>query len=211
VRYGGAVTDHNDWRVTVSLADPEHLTRARQAFAGRQVAEDVHARLGRMIAVGGGGSQIFLYAATEIAAREAERVAREELAALGIRAEFAVHRWHPVAEEWEDPAAAMPQTGAEREAEHQQLLAAETAESVATGTAQWEARVELPSHHDAIALAERLRGEGRAVVRRWNVVVAGAMNEDEARALADQLRQEAPAGATVQAMHSGVSLPFIPF
>ncbi len=205
------MTDHNDWRVTISLSDPAHVTRAKQAFAERQVEEDVHSRLGRAIAVGAGASRVFLYAGTEIAAREAERVARDVLAGLGIGAEFALHRWHPAEEEWEDPSVALPASDTERQAEHQKLLAEETAESLATGVAQWEARVEFPSHHEAVAMAERLRGEGRTVVRRWKFLVAGATNEDEAAALADQLRREAPPGASVRAEHSGVFLPFIPF
>jgi hypothetical protein len=203
--------DHNDWRVTISLTDPAHLDRARQSFSERQVEEDVHRRLGRTVAVGAGGSQIFLYAGTGIAAREAEQVARDELAARGIQAEFALHRWHPAEEEWENPDVAMPQAGTGQQEEHQRLLEDETAESLAAGTAQWQARVEFGSHHEAVAMAGKLRSEGRAVLRRWRFLVVGASNEDDAQQLAEQLRREAPPGATVRAEHSGVTLPFIPF
>lgn len=205
------MVDHNDWRVTISLTDPAGVRRAKQLFSEHQVEEDVHRRLGRRIAVGAGGSQIFLYAGTEIAATEAERVAREMLAQRGIAAGFALHRWHPLEEEWEAPDVAMPVTEGERQAEHQKLLDEETAESLATGIAQWEARVEFPSHQEAVTMAARLRGEGRAVVRRWRFLVVGASNEDDAQELARQLRQEAPADATVRAEHAGVFLPFIPF
>ena len=205
------MTDHNDWRVTISLTDPGQVRRAKHAISRSQVEEDVHRRLGRAVAVGAGDSQIFLYAGTEIAAGEAERVARELLAADGIGAQFALHRWHPLAEAWEDAAVAMPRTEAEREAEHQQLLADETGESLATGVALWEARAEFPSHREAAGLADRLRSEGRRVVRRWRFLVVGATNEDQARELAEQIRREAPPDATVRAEHSGVFLPFIPF
>ena len=203
--------DNNDWRVTISLPDPAHVERAQRSFAGHVVERDVHRRLGRNIAVGAGDSQIFLYAGTEIAAREAERVARDVLARHDIQAQFALHRWHPVEEEWENPDVAMPQTEAERDAEHQRLEDAETAESLAAGTAQWEARVEFPSHREAVALATKLRSEGRAVVRRWRFLVVGANNEDEARALAEQIRREAPPDATVRAEHAGTPRPFILF
>jgi hypothetical protein len=205
------VADNNDWRVTISLTDPAHLERARRSFAEHEVEEDVRRQLGRSIAVGAGDAQIFLYAGTENAARDAERVARNVLAQQGIGAEFALHRWHPIEEGWESPDVAMPQTEAERQAEHQRLDDAETAESLATGSAQWEARVEFPSHHEAVALASKLRAEGRTVVRRWRFLVVGANNEDDARELAEQIRREAPPDATVSAEHSGVSLPFIPF
>ena len=169
------------------------------------------AGLGRSVIVGAGDSQVFLYAGSEIAAEEAERVARAVLAEHGIEAEFALDRWHPVEEEWEDAGAAIPRTDAERQTEHQKLLDAETAESLSTGYAQWEARVEFPTHHEAVALAGKLRSEGKPVVRRWKFLVVGANNEDDARQLAEQIRQEAPPDATVSAEHSGVFLPFIPF
>lgn len=205
------MADSNDWRVTISLADPSLLERAQQSFSGHEVDQDVRRQLGRSIAVGAGDSQIFLYTGTELAARDAERVAREVLARQGIRAEFTLHRWHPIEEEWETPDVAMPRTDAERQAEHERLEDAETAESVATGVAQWEARVEFPSHHEAVALADKLRSEGRTVIRRWRFLVVGANNEDDARELAEQIRREAPPDATVRAEHSGVRLPFIPF
>jgi hypothetical protein len=205
------VAENNDWRVTITLANLEDAEHVRQSFLEHEVEEDVRRKLGGSVAVGAGDWQIFLYAGTENAARDAERIAREILARQGIQAEFALHRWHPVEEEWEDPDVALPQTEAERQAEHQRLEEAETAESLATGTAQWEARVEFPSHHEAVELADRLRGEGRTVVRRWRFLVVGANNEDDARALAEQIKREAPPDAQVSAEHSGVSLPFIPF
>jgi hypothetical protein len=60
-------------------------------------------------------------------------------------------------------------------------------------------------------MADKLRSEGRAVVRRWKFLVVGANNEDEARELAEQIGRDAPPDATVRAEHSGVFLPFIPF
>jgi hypothetical protein len=205
------VADSNDWRVTISLTDPAHLERARRSFSAHEVEEDDRRQLGRSVAIGAGDSQIFLYAGTENAARDAERVARDVLASQGIEAEFTLHRWHPIEEEWEDPDVALPRTEAERQAEHQRLEDAETAESLAIGSAQWEARVEFPSHHEAVALADKLRSEGRTVIRRWKFLVVGANNEDDARELAEQIRREAPPDATVSAEAAGARLPFIPF
>jgi FMN phosphatase YigB (HAD superfamily) len=205
------VAENNDWRMTITLANLADTEQVRRSFLEHEVEEDVRRQLGRSVAVGAGDWQIFLYVGTENAARDAERIAREILARQGIQAEFALHRWHPIEEEWEDPDVALPRTEAERQAEHQRLEDAETAESLATRTAQWEARVEFPSHHEAVELADRLRSEGRTVVRRWRFLVVGANNEDDARALAEQIKREAPPDAVVSAEHSGVSLPFIPF
>ena len=157
-----------------------------------------------------GAGQVFLYAGTEAAARDAGRVACDVLAGLGMAAGSAVHRWHPLEEQWEDPGVPMPQTKAEREAEHQRLVDAETAESQAAGTAQWDVRVELGSHRQAVALARELESEGRAVVRRWKFRLVGVSNEDEARELAGQIRQQAPPGTAVLVEQAGAGWPFIP-
>ena len=195
----------DDWRVTLSVSTPQ----AGQAPL-RQVEEDIRGQVGRGVGVGAGEAQIFLYAGTAAAAGEAERIARDALSQHGIAAESAVHRWHPIEERWETPDVPMPQTAAERQAEHQRLVAAETAESLDTGQAQWEVRVELGSHGQAVALARKLEGEGRAIVRRWKFLLVGATNEDEARELAGQLRREVPADAAVKVELAGVGWPFPP-
>jgi hypothetical protein len=200
------VADSDDWRVTISVGPPP----AGQSFSLRQVEEDIRRQVGRTIGVGTGEAQIFLYAGTETAAGDAERIARDVLAGCGLAAEYAVHRWHPIEEQWETPDVPMPQTAAGREAEHQRLVDAETAESLAAGAAQWEVRVELGSHRQAVALAHELEGEGRAVLRRWKYLYVGASNEDEARVLAGQIRQEAPPGAAVTVEPAGVGWPFPP-
>ena len=204
------MTDGDDWRVTVSLVGQAQVEQAQRTLSEHEVEEDVRRQLGRTIAVGAGDSQIFLYAGTEIAATEAERVAREVLAQDGIAAEFALHRWHPLEEQWESPDVAMPQTEAERQAEHQRLVDSETAESLDAGFARWQARVEFPSHREAVALARKLEGEGWTVVRRWKFLIVGANNEDDVRNLAEQIRREAPPDAVVRIEEPGVGGAFIP-
>ena len=194
----------DDWRVTLSVSQPQ----TGQVL--RELEEDIRGQVGRDIGVGAGEAQIFLYAGTETAAGQAEQIARDVLARHGITAGSAVHRWHPIEERWETPDVPMPQTAAERQAEHERLVDAETAEALATGKAQWEVRVELGSHRQAVALGRKLEGEGRAIVRRWRFVLVGAGNEDEARELADQLRREVPADAAVKVELSGVGWPFPP-
>ena len=192
------MADSDDWRVTLSVSS---------APAGqdlRQVEDDIRRQIGRGIAVSVGDEQIFLYAGTETAAEDAGRTARDVLAGHGMTAESAVHRWHPIEEQWETPDVPMPQTKAEREAEHQRLVAAEAAEAQATGVDQWEVRADLGSHRQAVALARKLEGEGRAVVRRWKFLIVGAGDQDEARELAGHIRQEAPAGAAVTVERAGV-------
>lgn len=203
--------DHDDWRVTVSFPDEIQAERAKILFPRHKVADEARRRLGYTIAVGAGGTQVFLYAGTEVAAREAERSARDVLAQHHLQAGFALHRWHPAEQRWEDAEDAMPRTEAARQVEHQRLLDDETTESLAAGVAQWQARAQFPSLHEAVAMASKLRMEGRVVVRRWKFLVVEADNEDEAQHIADQIRQEAPAGTTVRAGHSPIFLPFAGF
>ncbi|MGH8835187.1 MAG: hypothetical protein ACRDWG_09370, partial [Actinomycetes bacterium] len=72
--------DHDDWRLTISFPDRMQVERAKLMLPRHKVADDARRRLGRGVAVGAGGSRVFVYAGTEVAAREAERVAREVLA-----------------------------------------------------------------------------------------------------------------------------------
>jgi hypothetical protein len=198
----------NDWRVTVTLHDQAHAGRALKSLREHEVKDDVRRRLGHRVAVSPDGSRVFLYAGTEIAAREADRVVREVMAQRGIGADFAISRWHPAEEEWQDADVAMPQTDEQRQAEHERLEAEETRESLATGHALWEVRVELASHHDAAALAGRLQAEGRPVIRRWKFLVLGANDEDDANGLASVIKREAPAAASVHVEMVGPLLPF---
>jgi len=198
----------NDWRVTVTLHDPAHVGRALESLHEHEVEEDARRRLGHRVAVSAEGSQIFLYAGTENAAREADQVARELVKQHGLSADFALDRWHPIEQEWEDASVAMPQTDEERAAEHQRLEEDEARESEEYGYPQWEVRVELPSRHAAEDLAGRLRAEGHPVVHRWTLLVLGADNSDDAEALARVVKQEAPADAKVETEELGPLLPF---
>ena len=203
------MADSDDWRVTISVSHAR-AGQAQQSLSLRQVEEDIRGQVGRGIAVGAGDAQIFLYADTETAAGDAERIARDVLAGHGMTAESVLHRWHPIEERWETPDVPMPETKAERQAERQRLVDAEAAESLATGVAQWDVRAELGSHRQAVALARKLESEGRAVVRRWKFLTVGANDEDEARELAGHIRQEAPPDAVVRVEQAGVGWPFPP-
>ena len=102
-------------------------------------------------------------------------------------------RWHPVEEQWEDASAPLPETADQLEAEHQRREQQEAEERATEGYAEWEVRIDLPSHGDAVALAERLEAEGIApIVRRWKYILIGAATEDDARALAERLRPRRP-------------------
>ena len=159
-------------------------------------------RLGHRVAVSADGPRVFLYAGTEIAPREAERVVREVMAQRGIGAGLAVERWHPAEDDWQEADVAMPQTDKERQAEHQRLDEDETRESLATGPPSGKCAFKCHRIHVAAALAGWPQAEGRPVIRRWKVLVLGANGEDDARDLAKG-DQAGGARSRVRACRSG--------
>ncbi len=150
--------------------------------------------LGGRVAVSSDGPHIFLYANTRRAAEAAEQQLREALAERELDGEPQLDRWHPIAERWEPADVPLPADEAGREVEEQ--LREEADEQ--TPVAEWEVRIELESHADAVALAGELEGEGLSIVRRWRYLLIGTTTEDEANALAERVRTEGPAGAQVQ-------------
>ena len=197
----------DDWRVTVTFRDEADVQQAARSVREHEVEDDVRSRLGHRVAMSVDGPAVFLYAGTEDTAREADRVVREVLGQHQLSAEFKLDRWHPLEEQWEDVSVPMPDTAEQRAAEHQRLVDTETQDSLATGQAGWEVRVELPSHRQAVQLAERLEAEGRPVIRRWKYLLVGVNNEDDASALAEAIGQEIPAKASVRTL----TVPFIYF
>jgi len=192
----------DDWRVTVDFddeADGIDLVEWLQAARFEAAERD---RFGDRVIASRDGARIYLYADSEERAREAQARVEERLSEAERAARISLHRWHPVAQEWEDAALPLPQTEAEVDAEEDVRQAREAAESIERGYAAWEVRVELPSPEETARLAERLESEEIPVVRRHRYLLAGAANEDEANALADRLRSEVP-GAHIEVEPGG--------
>jgi hypothetical protein len=200
-----------DWRLTIRLREGDHTSRVLRALHEHEVEEDVRRQLGDRIAVSGSGDRLFLYADTEHAARSAERIVESVLKAHGLQGDFALDRWHHEEERWEDASVPLPRTAAEHRSEHERLEQQETADSEASGLAEWELRIELATHRDAHALAEQLQGERFQVVRRWKYLLIGTKDEDDAHALARRLQAELPPGAIVHIEPgSGLAWPLTP-
>jgi len=207
----------DDWRVAVSFDDAATVGWLAERLRLHRVEDDARERLGGRVSVSGEGAHIFLYSNAAAAAQEAEKVVQTIVAQHGLRARFALDRWHPIEERWEDASQPVPETASERATERQRLEADEAAQSQASGLAEWEVRVEMPSHHAAVALADRMESEGRTPIRRWKYLIVGANNEDDARALAKTIKGEAadisvtvePAFGMVQEVSP--SSPFAPF
>ena len=68
-------------------------------------------------------------------------------------------------------------------------------------------RVAPPSHRELRALAHRLEAEGFSVARRWRYLIAGAGCEDDAHALADQIRGYSSAGTRIRVQPGVYDIP----
>jgi hypothetical protein len=210
----------DDFRIAVQFEDEGSLLHFGRSLHEREFEDELREQLGDGVVVSRDGSQVFLYASTPEQAGAAERAAREVLDHLEVEAEVSpVLRWHPVEERWEDASVPLPQTGDEVETERRRRDEQRTKEAQALGYAEWEVRVDLPGHRDAVKLADQLEQEGiRPVVRRWKYLLIGTATQDDARALAERIRAEAPQGADVKAEPSSTigwettgGNPFAPF
>jgi hypothetical protein len=182
----------DDWRVSVTVEDGSG--RLLRSLHEREVRNDLQEELGGRVAVSSDGPHIFLYAGTRQAADAALAQLRETLAEHDLGGEPQLHRWHPIEERWEDPDVPLPTDEAGREVEEERR----DENDAETPVAEWEVRVELESHADAEALGAELEQEGYLVTRRWKYLLLGVTTEEEATALAERLKAEAPRGAKVQ-------------
>lgn len=186
---------HDEFRIEVELPS-ERVGELLDALG--QIQRDGGAQSPSHVAVTHEDGHVFLYTDSAEDSSRAQAALQGILSDKQIAAQVASRRWHPEEERWEDVADSMPHTPSEHAAEHQRLERLETEESEAAGHPQWEVRVTLPTHHDARDFAERLGQEGMPLRRHWRHLQLGTRDEDEAHALAERLRKEAPAGTEVE-------------
>ena len=188
---------NDDWRLQIDIREETHSRQLLERLDARELQHDLSSAFHDRVIVTRDDSRVFLYAG----AREQAERARDLIGTLASKHGWTVdadlRRWHPTAEDWEDPDKPLPDGDAAQRAEHDALIAAERREMEERGQPEFEVRVDLPSRHDAVRLAERLRGEGLPAVHRWKFLLVGATDEDSAKALAERIRSEAPSGSRV--------------
>jgi hypothetical protein len=193
----------DDWRVTVDFDDEGDGTQFAEWLAALELEAEEREQLGDRVVVSRDGPRVFLYADAEHRAQTALDTVTRHLEAEGRRAVTSFDRWHPVEQVWKDASVPLPRSDDEIRAEHERLEDREAAESRERGRAAWEVRIELPDHEGTVRLAEELEARGIPVVRRHTFLLAGAANEDDARALAEELSREAPSRARVEVEPGG--------
>ena len=196
----------DDWRLHVELQDETEARELADRLAQFDLPHELESSFHDRVVVSRDGTEVFCYTDTREQAGAAERAIRGLADEHQWQLRVQLTHWHPTAEEWEDPDKPLPQTDAQRAAEHAELVQSEREESRAQGYPDFEVRVKCPSRHDAEQLAARLRDEGIPSVHRWEFVVLGANDEDAANALAERVRGEAPSGSVVTAEVSAAEI-----
>jgi hypothetical protein len=194
---------NDEWRLQIDVRGEREAGSLTERLDAAELEHELSEAFQDRLIVSGDGPRVFVYAGTR---EQAER-ARDLIAKLAATHDWdlavELTHWHPQAERWEDPDLPLPEGDAARVAEHEELIAAERKRTEESGEPEFEVRVDLPSHREAVRLAEQLRAEGLPAVRRWKYLVVGATDEDAARALAQRLQGEAPAGSRVIVEGSG--------
>jgi len=200
----------DEWRVEVALDQEQHGDSLSKRLHEAQIDDEARKRLGGSVIVTRDGRFIFLYAWHEESAREAEREVRELMENDELVGQVRLMRWHPVAEEWKDAEEPLPDDEA--------ALAEEMREAEEEGTREarygehpWEVVIELPHLRDTFKFAEKLRGEGLPVKRRFRYLLVGATTEDNAIELGKRLEGEAPEGSSLAVRGNPEDMPLPAF
>lgn len=187
----------DDWRVQVDLRDDGVLDALHDRLDAEELEHDLSKAFHDRVIVSRNGTTIFLYAGDREQAEKARDLVVRLAAEDQEEIEIDFRRWHPVALEWRPADEPLPEDDAARAAEHPVRIEAERRESEEQEYPQYEVRVNFSSRDEAGEFAERLRAEGLQTVHRWRHILVGAADEDAAKALAERIRAEAPAGSEV--------------
>jgi len=206
---------NDDWRIRATLKNNARAAELGELLNRGDVEHDLATAPGDRVIVSVDDHQVYLYASNREQAERASQALGKLARDRGWDITAELRRWHPVAEEWEDPDAPLPATDAATEQEHAELIAEERLESERLGFSEYEVRVGCASHRDTVDLARRLRSEGIPSLRRWRYLLVGATDEESAAALAKRISGEVPADCkvTVEASLAAVNaeLPANPF
>jgi hypothetical protein len=189
---------NDDWRLQVNIEQEGHAEALLGHLDAGELEHDLSDAFHDRIVVSREGPNVFLYAGTREQAEQAREHVLEFAQQHGWTLEMELLHWHPTAEEWEDPDKPLPADDAARLVEHEALIATERREVEKSGRPEYEVRVDLPSRHEAVEFARRLKAEGLPVVHRWRFLLIGVTDEDSAKVLAERLRNEAPLNSTVK-------------
>ena len=183
---------NDDWRVRVDLRDEGFAHRLGKTLQAEGLESDLRRSYSDHVVVSIDGGEVFLYAPDRAQAQAAQKLVERVASEHGWTLSAELRHWHPEAEIWEDPGNPEPITAAQHVTEDEIRNAGERRDSAEQGYPDWEVRVTCASRHEAGELSDRLSSEEIPNVHRWDWVLIGANDEDDAQALAARLRGELP-------------------
>jgi hypothetical protein len=187
----------DDWRLHVKLHEEGNARALSERLESAELEHDLEGAFHDRVVVSRDGSDVFCYSDNRRQIDAAADYIRSLSDQHGWQMDTELHRWHPSAERWEEADTPFPDSDAERAAERAEVIAREREESASQGYPEYEVRVQVASHRDALELARKLGEERLAPVRRWRYLLIGAADEEAANALAARIRDEAPDSAVV--------------
>jgi hypothetical protein len=188
---------NDDWRVQVDFVAEGPADSLHDRLDAAELEHDLSRAFQDRVIVSRNGTTIFLYAGDQEQAEKARTLVEQLALKEQEEVEVSITRWHPESEEWRPADESLPADSQAQAAEHAARVAREREESEASGSPEYEVRIDLPSHAEAKELVERLSGEGLRSVHRWKYVLLGTADEDSANELAERIRGEVPSGSTV--------------
>jgi hypothetical protein len=188
---------NDDWRLQIDPKEEAHTEKLIERLDAGELQADLSEAFHDRVIISRDGPRLFLYAGTREQAESARKLIDSLASGHGWALSTELRHWHPAAEDWEDPDKPLPEGDLALKAEHEAEVADEDKKVREQGYPEFEVRVEFPTHHDAISFRQRLREEGLPSVHRWKYLLIGAIDEDEAKRLAEQIRSEAPLGSAV--------------
>ena len=172
----------DDWRIRIEVEEEGHASGLLERLTGdlgseaRELATDLAAR---RLAVSRDENTVFVYAATRAEAEGAHAIIDAELRAQSIEARTSgIEHWLDEEDRWDSE----PGSGTWEE------------EELGRGYAPWEVRVECGSRQEASKLAAQLEQEGYKPERRFQYLIVGTANREDAEALAARLHGEVEPG-----------------
>ena len=171
-----------EWRVEVNLDEESHGFSLGERLRAHDLDDEARERLGGGVIVTRDGARMYLYAKSEAAAREAERVVRELLEADRLTAGVSVTVWDEERDAWLDAAGG------------------EVVEDPRAGEdgPEYFVLVESEDHAALEALGGRLRADGRPVELRRGKLLVGSYDDEDVQALAERLTADAGPDVRVQ-------------
>jgi hypothetical protein len=160
---------NDDWRLEIDFDDTAHIGSLVERLDARELEHELSNAFHDRVIVSRNDDRVFLYAGSKDQAEAARELVLSLGQQHGWKLEVEFKRWHPTAEEWEDPNLPLPDSDAAK----------------------------LPSLREAGRFADTLRSEGLPVVHRWKFLLIGVPDEDSGKELVERIQEQVPPGSKV--------------